>query len=927
MSKWVISADWHIGNYSNYNYSPNSRLKQFPKVAERVIEIAKLNHSDTLLILGDFIDVPVNIPKVEVIIKQTLDILKGYFKKIYYIVGQHCKYSKSDHSEHDDTMLSMFDDNQFIYMHHQCITVDDHIFGFQDWTPTQDTNWIEGHLDVLFGHYTKSSLFGQDIDDSKFDLMIHGDIHNTQEIGKFISVCNPIQLDMKSEQSGCILIFDTETLKWERIRIDEDHTRFLRMDYTTDKSKEGFHGPLQYYIYKPEISVSNDEELTKTITWNDIDDLIQTVCKDQDVLDIHSEVESKCIPFSEVDFNFQLVYANIHGYRSIKDLRIDFKNHDRIALLGDNGSGKSSIVKAIQGVFLRNSYLKYEQSDFTDDMEITIGLVYQNKLFEITKGSRWRLVIDGQEQGYNNLTEFEKDLPIKLPFIEYLDLMFINSDVHNLSTQFNPTRRIELISKFYRLDRIGAYNSTAWNLYKDVEHQINELRSELNVVIGVKNHLIQRQSDLKEFATKSREELLEVIKHYQTIRDKYQLYQLWLRDDANIRGQLSDVESKVKDLEKKISFDIEQGQVDLNDLKKKAEQTNELYEKNYNDSIKFEKELKEIQQLEVRGSELNNKLDSLNKGICPECEAPLSQGKAKKLKDSYELELEELRKKWIELDDSLNSYPKQRESKEYFIKLLQNLKTAYNDLKQGIELVTNKINQYNISKSNYDEAVNNLKSIESKFESHKTKEPELIKLPLDMTDKELEASSNLSKYDEYQCGLKDIDNQNNKISELEDKISVLQSKLDKYNTYIEVTSNGGIIYEQILTQLADKFSSTDVKYEVDAGVYRGSRYINFNSYYSVKGTFRIYESCSDGQKIVCDLDFLSKLFSVNVGVLALDEYLKSLDEKNFPKACDILSEMNVNTLLLSTHDPNISIYTKRILVSLNDLGETQALIS
>jgi len=96
----------------------------------------------------------------------------------------------------------------------------------------------------------------------------------------------------------------------------------------------------------------------------------------------------------------------------------------------------------------------------------------------------------------------------------------------------------------------------------------------------------------------------------------------------------------------------------------------------------------------------------------------------------------------------------------------------------------------------------------------------------------------------------------------------------------------------------------------------------FDTYFKVRNKWRVYDTLSDGQKQLCDLDFLNRIFSVRIGLLVLDEYFRHLDEKNFPKCIDILTNMNVNTILISTHDPNLTQYTKRILLELSPDGET-----
>lgn len=474
--KVLITADVHIDDFPSYNYEKKSRLNQYITLANRIVELGKIHNCSEVWILGDLVNKPTSRGYVLHVAKQFLKILSNNFEYVRIILGNHDSDSKSQSLDFNTSQVTLLDYPNLVYMDKKIMEIDGHLIGWMNWYPTQDLEWLEDkHLDVLLGHYTKSDLFGQDIDDSKFDIMIHGDIHNRQEIGKFISVGNPIPIDFNSLcDDADVLIFDTESLKWSRVLVDPDHTRFLQMHYTENKAEEGFHGPLEYKVYKPRINFTDEESSQeKSVTWNDIDQLIRRLCEEDKILYVHDKVESNCVPYSEIDFNFQLKKFHIHGYRSIVDMIIDFNKGDRIVLLGDNGSGKSSIIRSMKGVFEKNSYLKNEQSDLCEDQLLELSLVYQNKLYEITKGNTCMLVIDGQEEQYSSKLEFEKILKEKLPFIEYLDLLFITSNVLNLG-QFTSNRRIDLISKFYRLDRINAYWKTAIDLYYEVEGRLNE---------------------------------------------------------------------------------------------------------------------------------------------------------------------------------------------------------------------------------------------------------------------------------------------------------------------------------------------------------------------------------------------------------------------------------------------------------------------
>ena len=317
--KWLLVADLHIADYSDYNYSEGFRLNQFIKLAHRICELADLNDCESLVIAGDLVDAPTMNPVVLHVVQEVIDIFKSKFNKVYYILGQHDLATKSKTQDKKYTSVSLFEDTsgKLEYMHQRQLNVNGCKVGFQNWTKDQDTSWIDGHLDFLIGHYTKSEMFGQEIDESKFDYMIHGDIHNDQEIGKFISIGNPIQKDLGSLDNGSAIVLDLDNKSFKRIRIDEDHSRFLRMSYVHDQSKEGFVSPIQYNVYKP--IVRNEITKSRKLEWQEVTELVTKCVTEANLLDIHEICKTSCIPYKDIEFNFKLKYLKIHGYRSIMD--------------------------------------------------------------------------------------------------------------------------------------------------------------------------------------------------------------------------------------------------------------------------------------------------------------------------------------------------------------------------------------------------------------------------------------------------------------------------------------------------------------------------------------------------------------------------------------------------------------------------------
>jgi len=73
--KVLVTADIHLGEYNDYNYSKNFRLNQFDKLADRLIELGKQYSCEEIWILGDFLRVPNSKSRIQ-------HKLKNFIKKL-----------------------------------------------------------------------------------------------------------------------------------------------------------------------------------------------------------------------------------------------------------------------------------------------------------------------------------------------------------------------------------------------------------------------------------------------------------------------------------------------------------------------------------------------------------------------------------------------------------------------------------------------------------------------------------------------------------------------------------------------------------------------------------------------------------------------------------------------------------------------------
>jgi len=918
--RYLITADIHLNDYSRYNITPRFRLNQFIKLAHRYVELAKENDCKELILLGDTVDKPTNRPYIVNTLYNFIGILTSYFDNIYFILGQHDLDSKTNDVNTEDTILSIFADNpKFHYMHKKLMEIDGCKLGFSDWLPDPDVSWIEGKVDYLLTHFTKSEMFGQDIDESKFGKMIHGDIHNDQVINQYISVGNPIQHDMNSQANGSCIILDTLDKSWKRIRTDEDHSRFLRIKYTRVNEDEGFsEDNLTYFIYMPP-QVKVEHRTTELPSWSNIEELVRTVIHDNNLSDIHGEVLANSPVYNEINFNFQLTYLEIHGFRSVTDFKLQFDPGDRIVLEGCNGSGKSSIIKALRNMFFYNRYMKDEKSDLIDDgYYIKVGISYEGKLYEITKGDFFELYINGEAQNYNNKTQFESDLIEKLPFMQYIDLFFVMSGTQNLSSQFSDGRMIELISKFYRLDRLNAYSDKALELRDNKLIEERTKISEKTKLLGKIEAIEGRISEVefvKELNKSDIESQLNFIKEKIQSRDKYLK---WKYDYDTKQYTKKTIEDKLNSI---VSWkcDTELVNLELASHNSKVHNINSSIEK-LNSELRTASLIKQkLSDLALKGQKLASDVSKMESGVCPTCGAKLT---SEEMLAHGKLELDKLRSEYNKTTDELGKLTYKDDESKYKIEI-NNLNSELSKINQVISQLNNKLSLNSQYESERSKIESELDKVKSELTSLGLSQIQPVELSQELLDKRSELESKLKAIELYSSYISELDENKVELELISRKIDALEENADRYTQYSSLTNRTGKIYESILTRLAEAFSTEEIQYRVDAGVYRNKPYINFKNYYKVGPKFREYNQLSDGQKSVCDLQFLNQLFSVKVGVLCLDEHLKHLDSENSPKASKILSKLNVNTLIISTHDPNFVDYTKKIILSLSTDGSTK----
>lgn len=498
--KVILISDLHLRDYHRYNKFPGQRLSSFMELAKDIVEVGRKEKVNTLIIGGDLIDKSTLSPKEVHTLFKMFTILASHFK-IYSIFGNHDLKMKKGDPEKEDTLVTLLEEIDNIeFLHQKIITLGGRTFAFESWMPEFTLDWITEPTDVYISHvdidYDQTGFYGRSMEpfEGKFKLGFFGDIHVRREIENYISIGNTKQESLSDRWQGGGIILDTKDLSWERFDIDPEHKKYLHLTTTDELELEGWVDAegedMTYRIYKP-AKVNNSTVNFTLPKTTDIEEKLNQIMKELDLLDLHNSIKSGT-DYSPIDFNFKLQKLIIKNFRSITDYTLDF-NEDYV-VTGPNGSGKSTMITALFYALIGKKTLKQDVTFGEKDCMLTLYLTYQNQDFILTRGTgggEYGLTINNVVQKYNNKLEFEKDVYLHFPFIEYNSAFFFNYWDTELLGTMKLDRRYDLVAKFFRLDSLNEYNDIAVAKLKETKKELKDAQDEFNKLVLKNEYTLQ----------------------------------------------------------------------------------------------------------------------------------------------------------------------------------------------------------------------------------------------------------------------------------------------------------------------------------------------------------------------------------------------------------------------------------------------------
>ena len=926
MARILAVSDIHIYDYPQRTPTEKFRLYQTRQVAKNIIEAGKQYGCEYIVFAGDTIDKVILRPYVQAEVKLFLDTLMNEFKEGFIVWGNHDIDNRSKEQSIEDSCLGVMLPRNLYYADEKQIQIGSSRIAFSNWKPEFDLSWISGKVDVLFTHATicyspSDHVKSQVLDESKFDLAICGDIHKMANVGKFVSIGVPQKVKMGDSEHSSGVVYDTETKEWGWVNLNP-HDNLLKFQYTLDPKQEGYNQELgTWFIYQPptERIGTNGVKTIEIPDASEIDELISSVIYENGLSNVHSEILRNCtdIESLEVDFNFILTRFYCKNWRSIEEAELFFEEGDKVLIRGANGAGKSSFLSAIKYAFTDYRFMKEFIQFGAKECITEVEFWYQGKNCRIRRGSKqYGLWINDEPINYGNKKEFENNIRERFPFVNYIDVFFFDEDHMKLIGDMEPERKSEIVSKFLKLDKIDYFNQIAQDALDIRKKGVSGIKDEAELCkrmlteITLKKDSIQIPEILKEDA----QSRLNYLNDLQTKDLIYRKYQDTCIDQV---AKLKMFETNLARAYGKIEKYPQPGrlQAELNEIEESLVQL-KTQENSLRTAREEQRSLeRDLSRINADGSEIFSRKELLLQSKCPTCKQIVPMEDLKEELDACELKISELLQ-------TREIVLKNIEEIKRIISLYNpsELSTKIKELEEEKLKLQISINELQSAKNEYSECERSIKFIKEQMANSNA--PEKVELPIGFQEEISSLHTTLQIWNSYEILEGDLIRYSNRLAECEEQLGSVREEMALLEMYIDITSTTGKIYEEIMNRLSKKFTDNMVQYEVKTFEFRGKKHLDLASSYNKSGNWVPYQAASSGQKTILDIHFLNKVVT-RMGLLIMDEFLKSLDSENHDLCIDMINETNIGCVMLSSHMETLGKFnTKTIRFALNDSGST-----
>ncbi|AUR83013.1 coil containing protein [Vibrio phage 1.031.O._10N.261.46.F8] len=1022
-NKWLVTADVHIHDYHPHNLGddPQFRLKQFLKLADRLVDLAVKNNCSGTIIAGDLIQVPVIKPHIQHVVWEFMKRLSAH-GPTFISLGNHDVDSKNQSMESTMSIVPLLNDLPNVhFLDREVIEIAGKSVGFSPWVPEHNLEWYEGKIDVLVNHYTMAgdAFGGQTIDNTRFGTMIFGDIHKSSRHGNIVSIGNPIGHRLGDQQDGKVIILDmngiegvekSEGISWDWVDVIEPGVwDFLRI-YRPDRAPVNA-GEYAYDVCVPYPIPKDRRDQGELVNALDVGQVMREKAELVGLTDLHIEMESEAkkrdLLQDPVDLNFEMVSLDIQNYRSIENARLDWRGGVTL-VAGSIGSGKTSIIRALEYALKGDRNVRNQERNTMKKGEylaVDLVIIYGGQHIRINRGPGWCWYWIGDQQqvtldsyvpedspeyyervAAGGTNESSKALGEALEFMNHWNLMYINQFSNGLFASMNENQRIDMLAKILGWQSVQAFNQVASSRLKeigyekvDLENRIVTQEAQISVIedMGLSYDTTDYDSITAGITTevKSHNDKLAKSDEYKRVvaqRDVKVAEGEQLRNavppthegipegtaqptieeidtilgtrDADItvvNGYISELntqESTIKSEETAAHTKIVSLTSEMNTITTNKNSIGTLIDQ-------VVPKQTAIRDQNTRVDEARSNLDKYDAPKCPTCNQDVHDPSAmQSARITQEAVLSRESEKMTTLAIELGTLQKQiaeQSSIDYDAQLVR--KKAELDAQWTI--ITNgntEIQEIDKLRSSHRETISEHKALKSKDSTYRWKllaystgqdklsvidgEVQAIQTQLDAmvdvpSDEEVVAIK--SKLVELQQEIGSVqakksqavqnNSQLDKLKGFHEKLREMQSSLEDakilvepLESYIELTSNSGVVVRSILETCAEMLSNEKLMVKTTKELRGGDVRPDLTLSMKVGKKWVDYNNLSGGQLFVSDIRFLLSIIEVagGTGLLILDEAFKFLSPSHIDELADEIEVCKARDVIVVTHNDN-----------------------
>ena len=500
------------------------------------------------------------------------------------------------------------------------------------------------------------------------------------------------------------------------------------------------------------------------------------------------------------------------------------------------------------------------------------------------------------------------------------EVLIFNSERSRFVSGVSSERLTEIVSKFLNLGRLDLLNTTATTMYDNIKkdrQQWNSKASEVEKVLGY----IQEKLNLITLSALSLQELEKARNEGLEIQRKNNLWNQYISKSANLQARIDTYNNDLGNLIQKSKTLRDPNIIDqeISWFNQEIQNLNTKLVELGNIRVNLNYKNREYENLRAEGNKAW--IEAKNIGINRKCSMC---GQEIKTAESLLAHKQELLDKVEFLRPQIEALVKEVQELTY---LRDNSDQEYRKINQDIQAYNSEISKRMSEKNEISEVYRRIEQTQNLLDQTKKELSglgvvEKVELPPDFMTTMGNISSGITTWNTWESHKSDEALKLSELSNLKKEIERLDSCLAQLESYCKLTGPIGVIYENIMNKLAKAFSDNIATYEVIRSGKGNRERLSLIPMFK-KGSEKIpYSLASSGEKTILDVHMLEKLIP-NSGLLIFDEFLKNLDSSMLQTVCELLADMKIGTLILTSHQIIGDFYNKIISLSLDENGLTQ----